>query len=104
MLLKQATFARNLNSILKRGLLKAKSTGKLAAVWFCSAAEVYWAAVHVAGRPGGSIRSVIVLEVEVPRSWLKRHRAGLFYVPQDIPPERIRGAVTFGKLAGAPAA
>ena len=104
MLLKHATFARNLNSILRRGLLKAKSRGKRLAVWLCSAAEVYWAAVHVVGRHGGSIKSVIILEVDVPRSWLRRHRAGLFYVPHDIPPQRIRGAVTFGKLAGTSAA
>jgi hypothetical protein len=44
------------------------------------------------------------LSVDLPRVWLRRHRKGLWYVPQDIPPERIRGAVTFGKLAEAPAA
>jgi hypothetical protein len=35
MLLRHATLARNLNSILRRGLLTARSRGKLAAVWAC---------------------------------------------------------------------
>jgi hypothetical protein len=104
MLLRHATLARHVNSILRRGLLKAKSTGKRAAVWLCSAAEVYWAMAHVVGRHGGSIKGVVVLSVDVPRSWLRRHRKGLWYVPRDIPPERIRGIATFGRLADAPAA
>jgi hypothetical protein len=104
MLLNHATFRGKLSSILKRGLLKAKSTGKRMAVWLCTSANAPWAALHVAARHGGSIRSVVVLEVDVPRSWLRRHRGGLFYVPRDIPPERIRGIATFGRLAASPAA
>jgi hypothetical protein len=104
MLLRHATPARNVNSILRRGLLAAKSEGKRAAVWLCSAANALWAAYHTVGRHGGRIESVVVLEVDVPRSWLRRHRKGLFYVPRDIPPERIRGAATYGRLSESPAA
>jgi RNA:NAD 2'-phosphotransferase (TPT1/KptA family) len=102
--LHHATFARNLNSILRRGLLTGKSQGKLAAVWLCSAAKTLWAAAHVVGRHGGRIESVVVLEIEVPRSWLRRNRKGLWYCPRDIPRERIRGASTFGRLAHSSAA
>jgi hypothetical protein len=105
MLVNHATFRGNLNSILKRGLLKAKSTGKRLAVWLCTAANAPWAALHVAARHGGSVRNVVVLEVNIPRRWLKRHSTpGVYYVPRDIPPERIRGITTFGRLAGYPAA
>ena len=34
-----------------------------------------------------------------PRRWLRRSKRGLWYCPRDIPPERIRGVVTFGVLA-----
>jgi hypothetical protein len=103
-ILHHATFRSKLSSILRDGLQTARSTGKRLAVWLCTATNAPWAALHVAARHGGSIRSVVVLEVNVPRSWLKRHRAGLFYVPRDIPPERIRGIATFGRLAESPAA
>src|SRR5262249_16641403 len=32
-------------------------------------------------------------------TWLRRSQRGLWYGPRDIPPERIRGVVTFGALA-----
>jgi hypothetical protein len=63
------------------------------------------AALHVAARHGGSIRSVVVLEVNIPRRWLKRHSTpGVYYVPRDIPPERIIGVRVFDRLAASPAA
>jgi hypothetical protein len=101
-ILTHATFARNLGSIARRGLLCCKSTGKRAAVWLVRGADAAWAAMHVVGRHGGRIENVVVLEVEVPQSWLRRHRAGLFYVVQDVPPERIRGISAFRRLAAVP--
>jgi hypothetical protein len=58
---------------------------------------------HVIRRHGGRIESVVVLEIDVPRSWLRRSKKGLWYSRYDIPPERIRGIVTFGELARSPA-
>jgi hypothetical protein len=102
MLLRHATLARNLPGIIQAGLLTSKSQGKLPAVWFCNAAKTLWAAVHVVKRHGGRIESVVVLESDVPRSWLRRSKKGLWYCPRDIPSERIRGVVTFGALARSP--
>jgi hypothetical protein len=45
---------------------------------------------------------VVILEVDVPRRWLRRSKRGLWYSPRDIPPERIRGVVTFAALARSP--
>jgi hypothetical protein len=105
MLLRHATLARNLPSIIKAGLLTSKSQGKLPAVWLCSAAKTLWAAAHVVRRHGGRIESVVVLEIDVPRSWLKRHGGaakGLWYSLSDIPPRSIRGIITFGELSRSP--
>jgi hypothetical protein len=44
----------------------------------------------------------VILEVDVPRRWLRRSKRGLGYCPRDIPPERIRGVVTFAALARSP--
>jgi RNA:NAD 2'-phosphotransferase (TPT1/KptA family) len=102
MLLRHATLARNLPSIIKAGLLTSKSQGKLAAVWLCSAAKTLWAAAHVVRRHGGRIESVVVLEIDVPRRWLRRSKKGLWFCKRDVPPERIRGVVTFAALTRSP--
>jgi hypothetical protein len=101
---RHATPARNLNSILRRGLLVAKSAGRLAAVWVCSPSKTLWAAAHVVRRHGGRIESTVVLECEVPRSWLRRSRKCLWFSIRDIPADRIRKVLSFGELAGASAA
>jgi hypothetical protein len=99
MILHHVTFRANVAPILKNGLLTAKSQGKLRAVWLCSAAKVLWGIAHVCQRHQRRLESAVVLEVSVPRSWLRRSKKGLWYCPQDIPPERIRGVVTFGAVA-----
>jgi hypothetical protein len=104
MLLRHATPARNLNSILRLGLLCSHSQGKLPVVWACSPARSWWAVLHVVMRHGGRVESTVVLELDVPRSWLRRNRKGLWYCPRDIPPGRIQRVLTFQELAGSPAA
>jgi hypothetical protein len=53
MLLRHATLARNLNNILRNGLLAAKSRGKLRAVWAVGCHLTHWAIAHVVLRHGG---------------------------------------------------
>ena len=102
MLLRHATLARNLSSIIKAGLLTSKSQGKLPVVWLHSPSSSAWAGWHTVRRHGGRIEGVVILEIDVPRRWLRRSKRGLWYCPRDIPPERIRGVVTFGALARSP--
>jgi hypothetical protein len=104
MLLRHATLARNLASICRAGLLSSKSQGKLAAVWLHSPSCSAWAGWHTIRRHGGRIEGVVILEIDVPRSWLRRSKKGLWYCPRDIPAERIRGVVTFAALARSPVA
>jgi hypothetical protein len=99
-LLRHATPARNVNAILRAGLLTSKSRGRLAAVWLCSPAKSSWAVLHVVKRHGGRVETTVVLEVDVPRRWLRRSRKGLWYCPRDIPPGRIRRVLAFAELAG----
>ena len=102
MLLRHATPARNLPGIIKAGLWTAKSKGKLPVVWLCCWAKTAWAALHTIKRHGGRAEGVVILEIDVPRRWLRRSKRGLWYCPRDVPPERIRGVLTFGELSRSP--
>ena len=48
-----------------------------------------------------SFPTTVVLEVDVPRSWLRRSKKGLWYCTRDIPADRIRRVLAFTELAGA---
>ena len=50
-------------------------------------------------RHGSRIEAVLTLEVDVPRSWLRRSRKGLWSCTRDIPPDRIRRLFGFVELA-----
>src|SRR5207237_4914076 len=71
-LLRHATPARNLNSILRAGLLCAKSQGKLPVVWLCAPCKSSWVLLHTIKRHGGRAESTVLLEVSVSRRWLRR--------------------------------
>jgi hypothetical protein len=103
-LVRHATPARNLPGILRAGLLTSKSQGKLAAVWFTCPSAAGWAVLHVVKRHGGRVKSVVILEVDVPRCWLRRSaRKRLWCSLRDISPDRIKRVFTFQEMAGASA-
>lgn len=102
MLLRHATPKRNFHGIFSRGLLCAESKGKLPVVWLHSPGQTGWALAHTVYRHGGRIEQVIVLEVDVPRGWLRRNRRGLWYCVKDIPAWRIGRVIRFGEVAASP--
>ena len=87
MKLRHATPSRNFASIKRRGLLTSKSKGKLPVVWLHAASRSPWAVLHTMKRHG--CKEVIVFEIDVPRSWVTRSKAGLWYTNRDVPPGRI---------------
>jgi hypothetical protein len=48
------------------------------------------------------IENVVILDIDVPRHWLRRSKKGLCYCQRDISPGRVRGVVTFAALARSP--
>jgi hypothetical protein len=82
-----ATPKRNLASINKRGLLTAKSKGKLPAVWLHSSSKREWATLHTMKRHGA--KEVAILGVSVSRQTLRRAGRGLWYSTVDVPPGRL---------------
>jgi hypothetical protein len=102
MLLRHATPARNLTSILRSGLLASRAKGRLPAVWLTAPSRSSWGVLHTIKRHGGQVETTVVLEVDVPRSWLRRSaRKRIWYSLRDITPERIRRVLCFEELAGA---
>jgi hypothetical protein len=101
MLLRHATARRNLPSIGRAGLLCSKSQGRLPVVWLHAPGKTPWAVVHVVKRHGGRVENVVVIEVQVPRKWLRHSpRRGLWYVRRDVPPARILRLIDFQQVAG----
>jgi hypothetical protein len=102
MLLRHATPARNLTSILRSGLLTSYAKGKLPAVWLTAPSRSSWAVLHVIKQHGGRVETTVVLELDVPRSWLRRSaRKRVWYTLRDVPTERIKRVLCFAELAGA---
>jgi hypothetical protein len=101
MLLRHATPARNLDSIRRRGLLTAMSRGALPLIWLHAPGASLWAVPHVSRRHGVPAEAVVVLTVNVPRSWLRRNRRGLWTCDRDIPPARIVVALSHEETAAA---
>ena len=100
MLVRHATLTKYLPSIQRGGLKCSKSRGAKKVVWLHEPDQSLWAAVHTIRRHGGRIEEVVILEVEVPRSGLRKSRPGLWYSVEDIPPENLRRTITFVEFAG----
>ena len=98
MLLRHATLRKNLASISHFGLLGSKSKGRLKVVWLHSPTATPWAALHTVKRHGGRVEGVVILEVEVPRAWLRRNRRRLWYSVEDLPPARIAAALEISRM------
>lgn len=100
--LRHATLRKNMPSIEHLGLLCCKSQGRLKVCWLHASSKSSWAAIHTIRRHGGRVQDVVVLEVNVPRSWLRRSRRGLWYSTRDIMIDRIKKAITFAELSASP--
>jgi hypothetical protein len=100
MLLRHATPMKNLSSIRRAGLLCSKSEGRLPVVWLHAPSKSAWAMLHTVKRHGGRIEAVAVIELNVPRRWLRKSRRGLWYCRRDIPAFRVRKVSNFAELAG----
>jgi hypothetical protein len=104
-ILGHATLRRNLADILRDGILTAKSRGQFKAVWLHEPDKAHWAALHTVRRHGGRIEDVIVLQVCVPKAWLRRHGGkakGLWRCVRNVPVQYIRRVVGFDRLSRSP--
>jgi hypothetical protein len=86
-----ATAAKNVPSIRRRGLLVKKSQAAQRSIWLCSPGMIGRAITHAMRRHALPAAKVAVIEVSVPRSWLRAGRGkGVKHTGgRDVPPERV---------------
>lgn len=102
MMLRHATPRCNLASIRRTGVDPARSQGRLRACWWHEADATPWAVLHTIRRHGGRVEDVVVIEVDVPERWLRRHASGLWYCLESVKiPRRVR-VIRFEELSASP--
>ena len=95
MKLYHATTKACLDSILARGLLVsfAHASGKIRGVWLHAPSRSAWAVLHTQRRHNVPLENVVVLEIHLTRSQLKRFQRGLWYALADIAPSAIHQVI-----------
>ncbi len=103
MRVRHATPRNNVPSINQMGLLTRFATGKMPAIWFHTASLTPWSILHTSTRKGCQAEHVTVLELNVPRSWLRKAgKSGLWYAKRDIPASCIVRVVPLEETAASP--
>ena len=98
MILFHATPKANLESIQATGLDPDRSKGKEALVWLHTQSRREWAILHTATKHKCDISEVSILEVNIPRSKLRRRWRGLWATPEAVTEfQSIKNAVDFSK-------
>ena len=105
MVLRHATTRQAWQQIQEQGLLvdRADRQAKIRGVWLHSPAQSAWAVVHTMRKHGVQLEDVVVVEVHVPRSQLRRFKRGLWYTQVDVSVSAL-GACVSGASFGASAA
>ena len=82
----------NLDSIFEEGLdpMYAVTESDQKWVWLHTPRHTSWAIPHTCKRKEVPEEEVVVLEVDVPRTWLRSGGRGLWKCPDIIEPERIK--------------
>ena len=98
MKLYHATPTANLDSIRREGLDPNLSKGKESLVWLHTASRREWAILHTQNRHKCEVSEVAIIEVNVPRTQLKRRWRGLWTTPESLTEfQSITNATEFSK-------
>ena len=99
---RHATLRQHLASILVEGLDPTRATDAPPLVWLHTPGRTPWAVLHVVERHGAALGDVILLDVQVPRSWLQRAERGLWTCDRVIAPARLRVCESGEEVAASP--
>ncbi len=102
MKLRHATTKKAAAAIARQGfrLDKADPEAKIKGVWLHTPSASPWAVLHTIRKHGARLADVVVIEVEIPRSQLRRFRRGLWYAQVNIPASAIRGEMAGAEFSG----
>jgi hypothetical protein len=101
-IIQHATLKQHLASIEAEGLDPKRATGKQDLVWLHTPGRTMWAVLHTQKRHGVALAEVLVLDLDVPRGWLRRAWRGLWTCDRVIPASAIRRVRTGAELAASP--
>jgi hypothetical protein len=76
--------------MLAEGLDPACATGKHPLVWLHTSSRTSWAILHLLKRHRVDVADMVLLDVQVPRRWLRRAWRGLWTCTPVIPPARLQ--------------
>jgi glyoxylase-like metal-dependent hydrolase (beta-lactamase superfamily II) len=99
---RHATLRQHLPSILAVGLDPARALAPPAVVWLHTPGQTPGAVLHVVERHGVLLADVILLDVQVPRSWLQRAGQGLWTCDRVIAPARLQVRESGDDVAASP--
>ena len=88
----------NLASIKRRGIDPAFSQSKLEVVWLHALSRTEWACLQTQQRH--NTQDVIVIDCNVPRSWLTRRRQGLWTCNRVIEADRLSRWYSIEEIIG----
>lgn len=95
MKLYHVTPAINIDGIMQHGINPAYSTGKRRVAWFHTQSRQAWALLHISRHQRHDVNKMLLLTVEIPRSYLTRRRFGIWTTDKPITPDRIKN-ICFG--------
>jgi len=99
MILYHVTPTKNVEGIMREGLLPSRAKGGRQAVWAAKRAKLAWAILHVSQHQQCSLDQLTVLIIHVPWEWCRKSgRLGVWYIPFTVPPERVHGSQAVGVL------
>ena len=84
MRLYHATPQSNIASIQANGLDPNRATGKEPHIWLHTVSRRSWAILHTSKRHKCDISQVVIIEVEIPRSKIRRRRRGIWTTAEPI--------------------
>ena len=92
-----ATPKSNLDSIKQNGLLVSKAKKSCKFVWLHTPSRSHWAILHTSQNHGADWDDVVIIEIDVPRSWIKANKLtirgkglnGFWKCDRDISPDRF---------------
>ena len=75
---RHATTQVALDGVQRDGQLDPlKSQGKRLVLWLHTASRTPWAILHTIGRHQQPMEQIVILEIDLPRSWVRRAQNGL---------------------------
>src|SRR5712691_10558566 len=86
---RHATLRQYLPAILAEGLDPQRATGTQPLVWLHTPSRTPWAMTHTMRRHRVDVAEIVILDVQVPRRWLRRAWCGLWTCNRVIPTERL---------------